>query len=249
MSSVHTSLCRQFEQAGALSLGYNWFLCETAPDSDIENMKTNWPNLMVITSLGHKLDLVVGRRSALSDSDAVWGHTTVGEPVSITSNSMSMSLSFIASERFLQCLIIPMLMLITCVLVSMFIYAFESDWKTLMRKSTSLVWGLGASLTKVRVNRLACNADHSLATVSSFLVYCFLLFSFPSDFRDSCFASTKCKVTVETYLTWTLCSCLFSFMDKSGIRKMAAFIFSGLCKPGDLVTRALLWSIKMRQTQ
>ena len=30
---------------------------------------------MVITSLGHKLDLVVGRRSALSDSDAVWDHT------------------------------------------------------------------------------------------------------------------------------------------------------------------------------
>ena len=207
---------------------------------------------MVITSLGHKLDLVVGRSSALSDSDAVWGHTTVGEPVPITSNSMSMSLSFIASERFLQCLITPMLMLITCVLVSMFIYAFESDWKT--RKSTNgLVWELpvwlGASLTKVRVNRLACNAVHSLATVSSFLVYCLLLFSFPSDFRDSCFASTKCKVTVETYLTWTLCSCLFSFMDKGGIRKMAAFIFSGLCKPGDLVTRALLWSIKMRQTQ
>ena len=134
---------------------------------------------MVITSLGHKLDLVVGRRSVLSDSDAVWGHTTVGEPVSFTSNSMSMSLSFIASERFLQCLITPMLMLITCVLVSMFIYVFESDWKTLMRKSTSLVWELpvwlGASLTKVRVNRLACNADHSLATVSSFLFPPFFL--------------------------------------------------------------------------
>ena len=40
---------------------------------------------MVITSLGHKVDLVVGRRSALSDSDSVWGHI-VGEPVSITSN-------------------------------------------------------------------------------------------------------------------------------------------------------------------
>ena len=145
-------------------------------------MKTNWPNLMVITSLGHKLDLVVGRRSALSDSDAVWSHT-VGEPVSITSNSMSMSLSFIASERLLQCLIIPMLMLITCVLVSMFIYVFESDWKTLMRKSTSLVWELpvwlGASLTKVRVNRLACNADHSLATVSSFLFTASYFFLFP----------------------------------------------------------------------